>query len=49
MSIVTESPNSMKCLICLFGEEVRLYFVVIRPVRSRASRLKKPGERRIAR
>ena len=29
--IVSETESCMKCLICLFGDEVRLYFIVFRP------------------
>ena len=29
--VVSETGSCMKCLICLFGDEVRLYFIVFRP------------------
>ena len=29
--VVSETESCMKCLICLFGDEVRLYFIVFRP------------------
>ena len=28
---MSETESCMKCLICLFGDEVRLYFIVFRP------------------
>ena len=27
---MSETESCMKCLICLFGDEVRLYFIVLR-------------------
>ena len=44
--VVSETESCMKCLICLFGDEVRLYFIVFRPACS-ASRFDRASFHRL--